>query len=644
MKYLQKYFYIIPGVTAFIAYLFTIAPSVLQIDTGELAAVSVTLGIAHPTGYPLFTMLGYIFTQIPLPFSKIFSLNLLAAIYCSLSVSIFSYSAKIVLDNLTAFQFIRTFKVKSRKKIIKTTSEPAVLELNETDKIITVITGGIFLAFSKTFWFQSTSIEVYSLHLFLMSLIILFLIKAFVRPAENKSLTFSWAMFAFVLALGFSNHMTTILIIPAVAYLYFVKNGLNNKSFKQIGFMFLIFFPVLIIIYSYLPIRAAQMPALNWGNPVDWERLERHFFANQYQLWIFSSAEASAKQFKYFASNLPSEFSISIAFVIAGLFTSFLYAKKFFIFNIVVFISTVFYSINYDIVDIDSYFLLAYISLAFFSVFGIYRFLLFAKTRKINPAIPVFLIFIFAAVQFFDNRNNVDQSDNFIYQDYTKELLNSVPKNSIIFSYQWDYFISASYYFQKVENYRSDVIIVDKELLRRSWYYNQLDKNYPGLLDGVQPEVNQFVEALKPFERKEQYNSNLLESLFRRIMTGLISTNIDEHDYFIAPEIVNVEMKRGEFQLPKGFSLVPYNFLFKIAKGDEYIEAPLHNYKLRFPVIKDKYAVEIERFVSSMIINRALYELRYNKIDAAKFFTKKILSDFPDAVLPPQLSSLAGND
>src|SRR5690606_14568872 len=106
MKYIHKYFYLISGSIAFIVYLTTIAPSVIQIDTGELAAVQSTLGIAHPTGYPLFTILGYLFSLIPLPFSKIFQLNLLTAIYCSAAVAIFTFSSKLVLDNLNSFQFI----------------------------------------------------------------------------------------------------------------------------------------------------------------------------------------------------------------------------------------------------------------------------------------------------------------------------------------------------------------------------------------------------------------------------------------------------------------------------------------------------------------------------------------------------------
>ena len=204
----------------------TIAPSVIQIDTGELATVQTTLGIAHPTGYPLFTILGYIFSLLPLPFSKIFQLNLLAAIYCAIAVSIFTYTSKLILDNLSSFQFIKTVKVKSKKKKgsdkTQTQTINPVFELSETIKIIAAVFSGLFLALSRTFWFQSTSVEVYSLHLLLITLIILSLIKAFLLADNTKSISKYWIIFAITLALGFTNHMTTLLIIPVFIFVFFV--------------------------------------------------------------------------------------------------------------------------------------------------------------------------------------------------------------------------------------------------------------------------------------------------------------------------------------------------------------------------------------------------------------------------------------
>lgn len=644
MKYIQKYYFLLTGLIAFIFFLTTIAPSVIQIDTGELAAVQVTLGIAHPTGYPLFTILGYIFSLVPLPFSKIFQLNLLAALYCAGAVSVFTYSSKLILDNLYKFNFIKTVKEKSKKK--KTSDKTEVTtsnvksDLSESIKIIAAIFGGLFLALSKTFWFQSTSVEVYSLHLLLITIITLTLLKAFLFSDKDKTALKLWLIFAFTLALGFTNHMTTLLIIPGVAYLYFTQNKFNANSFKQIIIMLFVFFPVLILVYSYLPIRASQNPLVNWGNPIEWERIIRHISGQQYQVWLFSSTDAAAKQFNYFVTNLPKEFLLTLLIGGFGLIVSFIQARKFFIFNLIVFLSTVLYSINYDINDIDSYFLLAYIALAFFVVFGIVQLILFTEKNKMKLIIPVVVLLTLLSIQFYANYDSVSQRNNYVYEDYTKALLNSVPKNSIVFSYQWDYFISESYYFQLVENFRKDVIVIDKELLRRSWYYNQIKTNHPKLLLGIEPEVNQFIEALKPFEREENFNANLLENLFRKIMTGLIATNISKHDYFIAPELVDVEMRQGNFQLPTGYTLVPYLFLFKVVNSNEYVEAPMPDYNIRFDNRDDKYLVALKGFLSSMLIRRATYELQFSKVEQAKIYVNKLAVDFPDVTLPPILTNL----
>ena len=647
MRYIQKFYFAIAGIISFVLYLFTIAPSVVQIDSGELATVQYTLGIAHPTGYPLFTILGYLFSHIPLPFTKIYQLNLLATIYCSIAVSIFTITSKSILDNILCFQILKKEKVKkkkdkSHKKNLRNTFE-YLNAFSENTKILISIIAGIILAFSKTFWFQSTSVEVYSLHLLLINLIIFVLLKAYILGNDPSARINRWYILSIALALGFANHMTTLLVIPSIVYLYFDKNRFSNTSIKQIAVMLSIFFPILILLYLYLPIRASQSPILNWGNPIDLERILRHISGKQYQVWLFSSTEAASKQFTYFIYNLPKEYFISLILIIIGLYVSFTKSRKFFIFNLILFISTVLYSINYDINDIDAYFLLAYISLAFFALFGIVQLVAFLKTKKVKTQLAYGVIILFPLFQIFSNIDTVTQKDNYTYQDYTKSLINSLPEKSIVFSYQWDYLISPSYYFQIVENFRPDIILIDKELLRRSWYYNQIERDHPGLLKGIRSEVDNFLDALKPFERSENFNPNSLENLFRKIMTGLISTNIKEHHYFIAPELVEGEMSRGDFQLPKGYTLVPYSFLYEVVTTNDYVESPLPDFEIRFLKNKDKYAESLQNIIGRMLVRRGLYEMNFNFSDRAKIYVEKIETEFPDINLPPQLKKLINN-
>ena len=116
MNIVKKYLALIISTVALIIYVITLAPSVVQIDSGELAAVQITLGIAHPTGYPLYTILGYLFSLLPLPFTKIYQMNLLAAIYCATAVGFFTQSVKLSLDNLEKFNLSKTAEIKRVKK------------------------------------------------------------------------------------------------------------------------------------------------------------------------------------------------------------------------------------------------------------------------------------------------------------------------------------------------------------------------------------------------------------------------------------------------------------------------------------------------------------------------------------------------
>ena len=648
MELIKKYYFVLTGLIVFIVYLFTLAPSVVQIDSGELATVQATLGIAHPTGYPLFTIVGYLFSLIPLPFTKIYQLNLLAALYCSAGVSVFVYTTKLVLDNLKAFSYLKTSSVvnpknKKKGKQVQKINEIKTISISESIKLIIAVLGGLILAFSETFWMQSTSVEVYSLHILLINIIILFLLKAYLFEIKNKERNDlkPWLVFSIVLALGFTNHMTTLLILPGVAYLFFDKNKFNSASFKKIFLMLLIFFPILILLYSYLPIRASQHPLLNWGNPTDLEKIIRHISGKQYQVWLFASGEAAKKQLAYFIDTLPGEFYIALIFSAIGLLTSFMRARKLFVFLLITFLFTVLYSINYDIHDIDSYFILAYISLSFFAVFGLLELFGLSKNKLMIPGSLALAVII---IEFGFNFSKVDQKGVYTYEDYTRSVINSVTKGSTILSYQWDYFVSASYYFRYVENFRTDVAVVDKEILRRSWYYDELDHDYPYLLKNMRDDVNNFKEALVPFERSENFNSNLLENLYRKLMTDLVANNVTGRDFYIAPELYEVEMQKHEFTLPEGYSLVPDLLLFKVVKGNEYVPAADPDFKIRFGENSNYYTDMIKRFVGNMLARRAMYEMQFNKLDRAKIYAIKIKKDLPGYPMPEVIRNLLSNN
>lgn len=641
---MKKFYAEITGVIVFIVYLFTMAPSVIQIDSGELAAVQASLGIAHPTGYPLFTMIGYLFLQVPVGTSKIFMSNLLAAIYCAVAVIFLIRMFKVLLDKIIISLPTKKAKGTHKKNMgFKEVKPEAKEKSTEGEKILASAAAGLLIAFSKTFWFQSTSVEVYSLHLLLISLVLFSLVKAYYADLGSikKSSIKNWLLTAFFLALSFSNHMTTLLVLPGTAYLFFKKERFSSESFKKIFYMLLLFFPILAVIYSYLPIRASANPLINWGNPIDFEKFLRHFAGKQYQVWLFTSTDSAKKQLEYFFTNLPIEFFyIGLLIVIIGIFACFKYNKTAFVFASILFISTVAYSINYDINDIDSYFLLAFIALGIFAAFAFYAISITLRRKSFELPVSAALFIIIIAVQTYGNFNKVNQDDVYIFEDYTKSLLNSVEENSIILSYQWDYFLSQSYYFQFVEDYRRDVAVIDKELLRRSWYFNQLTNCYPGILNGLENEIKIFQQALKPFERDENYDANVLETYYRMIMTGLVSENIEDKSFYIGPELIDNEMRSGQFILPEGYTIVPHLFLFKVTKSNEYVPAPDPEFEIRIPQTTNFYSEFILNLIGRMLSSRAMYELQQGKTDRAILYVNKIRMEIPNFILPVSIRDL----
>lgn len=120
-------------------------------------------------------------------------------------------------------------------------------------------------------------------------------------------------------------------------------------------------------------------------------------------------------------------------------------------------------------------------------------------------------------------------------------------------------------------------------------------------------------------------------------MTNLISTNAEKKDIYISPEIVEIEMQKGEFILPQGYTVVPDNMLFRVVKGNEYLPVPDPNFKIRFPRTRTKYIDFMENSVGTMLARRALYEIQYNRIERAKIYIKKIKEEFPNYNIPSEL-------
>ena len=67
-------------IAALILYIFTLAPTVLTADGGEFQFVPWLPGIAHPTGYPLYMLLGWAWSHL-LPMGNVaWRMNLFSSV------------------------------------------------------------------------------------------------------------------------------------------------------------------------------------------------------------------------------------------------------------------------------------------------------------------------------------------------------------------------------------------------------------------------------------------------------------------------------------------------------------------------------------------------------------------------------------
>ena len=593
------------AVAAFVTYLFTLAPSADFIDAGELATDCTTLGICHPTGYPLFTLVGWVFAHLPIASTAMLRLNLMAAFFTAAGAGV------LVLLANEIFSFWMPERVKIPKKIqqsrggqksntkrgasnssapsaTKVARVPEMAIVTEVSSIAAVGTGGgphhavtvlaalatgLAAAFSSTWWSQSTSIEVYPLHLFMVPIVLTFFLRM-LRKEDGDALGWDGKLFALTLALSFSNHMTTVLLAPACLYMFFARYGFSKISWRRIGKLAPFFIGGLLL-YLYLPIRSAQYPLMDWGHPTTFGAFLRHVTGGQYKIWMFTGKGAAAKQWAYFWHRVPMEFTIAGAVLsLVGIYEMFMSgsARKthVLVFTLLLFFGCLLYSINYDIHDIDSYFLLAYLAMALWIGAG-----LIAVVKLAKAGTPAMIIGALAVVlglfEISQNYADVDESGNHMVEDYTHNMLTNLPPNAIIFSTQWDFWVSGAFYYQLVEHIRPDVLVIDKAMLRdRPWYFAELAQRAPEVFRRIKPEMDDFLKYLWAFDRGEKFDDQAIGPAYERFTMALVERNLDR-PIFVTQEMVD---EKDDLFAQK-MAYVPAGIAWRLLPRDSTIESPL---------------------------------------------------------------------
>jgi len=242
----------------FTVYLSTICPTVFLGDCGELTAAAALLGIGHPPGYPLFCLLGKLFSCLPL--SEIaFRVNLMAGTCSAFAV---------------VLVYLLTLKLIAREN-------PAP----GTVPILAAAVSALAFAFSDVNWAQSVMAKggIYTLNSLLLCLALYLL--AVWSVSEKITSRNILVLFSFVYGTSLANHNTMGLFGP-IFFLFglWVLYETRGKSFwKYIPYKkILLAFASGLLIYAYLYIRAQAKPAMNWGSPETLPDVWGHITRQQY--------------------------------------------------------------------------------------------------------------------------------------------------------------------------------------------------------------------------------------------------------------------------------------------------------------------------------------------------------------------------
>ena len=204
----------------------TLMPGPAFMDTGEFQTVTYVLGVAHPTGYPLFTIFGKLFgTLLPIG-SWAYRMNLMSALSVAVAAALLT-----------------------------------VLVLRHHVSLLVAVVAALGFAFTLNTWRAAVHADPYTLTVLIGASLWLMALKW----AETGERRWLWTT-ALLSGLGLGSAGVLSMELPAlILYVVVVQ---PRKFFKPTTMIVagLLGILGLVGIYLYLPIRASMHPPLNYGN------------------------------------------------------------------------------------------------------------------------------------------------------------------------------------------------------------------------------------------------------------------------------------------------------------------------------------------------------------------------------------------
>ncbi len=525
-----------------IIYLMTVQRTFSFWDCGEFVACSYILGVPHPPGTPLFVVIGRLFSLLPVAEDIGFRVNLLSALSTSFA-SMFGY-----------FIVVR---------LIRDWFDGDADLPRRVGMYAAGVIGSLLMAFSLTNWSSAVEAEVYGLSMLLITL----LIWLSLRWAECRGTRQAQKYLILIFFLGVLStaiHLTVYLVMPMIMLMMLLLDeGLRKNPFFWISCAVLlvpvmslwkfiwigaVWTAILVVAYLvsnkranlivpffmmiasataftaqlYIPIRAAERPAINENAPTSLDKFDDFLERRQYGQTsmverMFTRRGQLANQFGRhprmgFWSFFEEQYGISGTIFILTLFplgllgmveSSWRKWKKgvpFFLMVLAATVGLVLYmnfadgtmqglipndDCHLEVRDRDYFFQPGFILFGLAIGLGVmalwdmvYKFLQNGGGRRTMVyGLLVFLVLPVFALK--ANYYKADRSNNYIPWDYAYNLLVSADSNAVVFT-NGDNDTFPVWCLQEVYGVRTDVRIANLSLLNTDWYIKQL-KNEMGV-------------------------------------------------------------------------------------------------------------------------------------------------------------------
>ncbi len=473
------------GAGALAVYAATLQRSLPAGDSGELIAVARTLGVAHPPGYPLYTLLGHLWTLLIPIGSAALRMNLLSAVAAAGTVALLAGLVRRV-----------------------TGSAPAA-----------VAAAGL-LAFALPFWKYALVAEVFAPNAFLAAC----MLWAGVAAIETGGPA-PLAALAFLTALLLSHHHTLALLAVPVDLVALAAAVLPERAARRA-------FPsvragrlrpkawsavagaggVGLAPLLYLPWAAARHPVLNWDDPGTPDGFLHLLLRRDYGTFRLDPGQAGhvadRSHVLLWLGALPADLTwLGAALLVLGL--AVLVRRRrglaamllgYFALQAAFFTAVHFPATPLVFRGVVERFYILPATVAALPI-GVGAAWLIGRAggpagrpargrarRRPGRGRAAGALLAAAAViwPLGTHWRAVDQRGNTFTRDLGRDVLASLPAHAVLFS-QGDMFHNALAYLQLVDHERPDVTVVDEEKLTYPWYLRALRAREPDLLPSFGP-------------------------------------------------------------------------------------------------------------------------------------------------------------